>query len=241
MCVITSLQIQPSADICDWTISNVWMYFESYCCYYYVCGLNIMSYLPLGWNGTEGADLADRSLWTPSLTMSGLLSGSNKEETDFTRSRTSVLISTSTGKTPPEEEVWNVVWLPSNLHCCLHFVYTVCPKKGNKKVPLPWEKPHSVYFHFFVILWQHRIRATKHLIVSWFSEGWNAAKVLSLLGEENIKQFCMCFAWEHRSNFQRFFNNLFLAEVVQYGRSDPNYLLICLKFSSNLWKGLEKF
>lgn len=36
--------------------------------------------------------------------------------------------------------------------------------------------------------------------------------------------------------FKDYFSNLLLAEVVQEGRSDPNYLLLCLKFSCNLWK-----
>lgn len=40
--------------------------------------------------------------------------------------------------------------------------------------------------------------------------------------------------------FKDYFNNLLSAEVVQQGRSDPNYLLVCLKFSYNPWKGLEK-
>lgn len=51
----------------------------------------------------QGAVLADRALWTPSLAASGLLSGSDKVEADFTCCRTNVLIPMSIGKTPP---VW---------------------------------------------------------------------------------------------------------------------------------------
>lgn len=40
--------------------------------------------------------------------------------------------------------------------------------------------------------------------------------------------------------FKDYFNNLLLAEVVQQGRSDPSYLLVCLKFSSNPQNRLEK-
>lgn len=40
--------------------------------------------------------------------------------------------------------------------------------------------------------------------------------------------------------FKDYFNNLLLAEAVQQGRSDPNCLLVWLKYSSNPLKGLEK-
>lgn len=168
---------------------------ESYCYYYYVCKLNKMSYLPLGWNETEGAALADRTLWTPSL-VSVLLFGSNKDETDFTAGG------------PMYWFPWalagfllSVLWLLSNLHCCLHFVHIVYPKKEIKMYHFLRETQFCLSSLHFL----HRTRATKHVKVSWFPEGWNAAKVLTLLGEENRKKVSMCYAWEHRSNFQRLF------------------------------------
>jgi len=62
--------------------------------------MNIVSYLSLGQNGAEGAALADRALWTPSLAASELLSESDKVDADFAGCRTNLLILMSIDKTP---------------------------------------------------------------------------------------------------------------------------------------------